>query len=525
VSGGGTAVDITIASGGSGVVSAGGSLVVQGSATDSGTLRNSGTITVSDGATLAISAAALVNSGAIVLLGAGSGATVLIENNVTLSGGGSIALADNGHNAIVDNGSPVTLTNLANKISGAGVIGDVNMTLINRTSGVINGNGTSSALILAATSIANSGVLEGTSPQGLVISGGTVTNAKTIEALGSGTVTIADNISGTTSALILASGGGAEVLLDAVTITSGKLQTLSGGVITNFGDNSNVISGGTIVSGSVIEVTSGGTLTLISGTIGAKATVEATDGATILLSGTVKNSGTLLADSGSLVKITSGAIVSGGIAQVDDGVVEIAGPSNEAVSFVLTGSGGLQLDGLNTTYSGRISGFGGSGHGNKNQFIDFTAIAASGASFTYASGNSSNTSGTLAVTDGIHAASVTLVGTYSSGNFSAGTDSSGHLVITDPWVVSGGLVVSGTNHHHHHDQHPPHPDFHDNATLGYAKTDIDKGGKVLSTSHTANLALFGNYMAASFVSGASYGGTGLPSEGQTTSMILSHPHV
>ncbi len=132
-----------------------------------------------------------------------------------------------------------------------------------------------------------------------------------------------------------------------------------------------------------------------------------------------------------------------------------------------------------------------------------------------------STSGTLIVSDGTHSATVTLVGSYSSGNFSAGTDGSGHLVITDPWVVSGGSSLSGDNH-------PHHPDLDDdgNKTLGYTKADIDNGGTALinNTSHTANLALLGNYMAASFLSGAGYGGTGLSSEGQTTSTILSHPH-
>src|SRR5262249_7458958 len=148
---------------------------------------NSGTVIVNKSAQLALGGTSLLNAGLISLQGAGHviDATLLIENNVTLSGAGSVFLSPTGSGPypIVDNGTSVTLTNLANKISGGGVIGDMNMTLINRTSGVINGNGTSSALILAATSITNSGVLEGSSPQGLVISGGTVTNAKTIEAL------------------------------------------------------------------------------------------------------------------------------------------------------------------------------------------------------------------------------------------------------------------------------------------------------------------------------------------------------
>ena len=158
------------------------------------------------------------------------------------------------------------------------------------------------------------------------------------------------------------------------------------------------------------------------------------------------------------------------------------------VSFLSGGSGGLQLDGTGSAYSGKISGFGGSGHSNHNQSIDFTAISAAGASFTYTSGNTSNTSGTLSVTDGTHSATVVLVGSYSSGNFVSGSDSSGHLLITDPQVVSGGLVLTGT------------------------------------TSHTANLALLGNYMAGSFATTGG-GQAGMLTSGtqQADQPPLTHP--
>ncbi len=42
-------------------------------------------------------------------------------------------------------------------------------------------------------------------------------------------------------------------------------------------------------------------------------------------------------------------------------------------------------------------------------------------------------------------------------------------------------------------------------------------------THTANLALLGNYMAATLVITAGYGGSGLARDQQNTSALLSHP--
>jgi hypothetical protein len=86
--------------------------------------------------------------------------------------------------------------------------------------------------------------------------------------------------------------------------------------------------------------------------------------------------------------------------------------SSENVAFLANGSGGLVLNGLGNAYAGRVSGFGvgSSAHSDHDQFIDFTGVNFVGAAVTYTSANPSNTSGRLTVTDGVHSASVVLVG-------------------------------------------------------------------------------------------------------------------
>src|SRR5262249_31684238 len=172
-----------------------------------------------------------------------------------------------------------------------------------------------------------------------------------------------------------------------------------------------LLSGCTIAAASLLEVTSNATLKLSGGTIGVGAVVETLTGGTVSVTGTVHNSGALFASgSNSRILIASGAVVTGGGARIGDGVGFVTASSSENVAFVARGSGGLILNGLGKAYTGRVSGFGfgSSALSDHDQFIDFTSVSFAGGSFTYTSANPSNTSGTLAVTDGVHSASVLL---------------------------------------------------------------------------------------------------------------------
>jgi len=150
------------------------------------------------------------------------------------------------------------------------------------------------------------------------------------------------------------------------TVASGELLISSGGIATD----------ATIDAGATAVIAGGGTL-------------ETTIGGTAIISGTVVNSGSLFASgSGSLLEIASGTVVSGGVAVVGNGIVDIEGASKENVRFVASGSGGLDL-GDPTAYTGKVAGFGGSSHANHTQFIDLTGVTFSSGvvSETY-SGNS-----------------------------------------------------------------------------------------------------------------------------------------
>jgi hypothetical protein len=97
-------------------------------------------------------------------------------------------------------------------------------------------------------------------------------------------------------------------------------------------------------------------------------------------------------------------VVNGGVALMGDGIVEIAGSSGESVKFLSNGSGGLKIAetvGHTSAFSGRVSGFGASGHSKPEQFIDLVSVAsASVIASSYVSANAANTSGTLFISSG-----------------------------------------------------------------------------------------------------------------------------
>ena len=267
----------------------------------------------------------------------------------------------------------------------------------------------------------NAGLIEGTTSRGVAVGdvSALTTNSGTIAALGTGAfaqILETTVVNSTTKALILASGNGAQISLVDVTISGGTLKSSAGGQITAF--NGSTLSGVTIAALSFLIDINGSILTLKSGTIGAGAIIE-TSGGTAIVSGTVTNGGTLFASAaGDLIEIASGAVVNGGVAQIGNGIVDIAGSSGESVKFLSNGSGGLQIAdtvGHTSAFSGRVSGFGGSGHSNQAQFIDLVSVTSAGAiTSSYVSANAGNTSGTLFISSGgTMVAAIKMIGTYS----------------------------------------------------------------------------------------------------------------
>ena len=470
------------------------------------TIAGGSLVKITDGATLTISGT-INNSGAIeVDPVAVSGALLVGSSSATLQGGGRVIMG--GNDAFIRAvSSGATLINVKNTISGAGTIGagDGHLTLVNSSG--INANSGSLLTISTGNAVANAGILEAMSSGRLVIAD-SVNNAKLIEALGSGAKVTIENGSvirnTTASAVIVASGKGAQVELDGATISGGLVEAMSGSTA--------------IVSG---------------GTVGASATVETLTGGTAIVNGVVANTGTFIASgAGSLLEITGGAVVSGGTVKVGNGIVDVLSGGTADIVFQSNGSGGLEIADTNanpSAFTGTVSGFGGVNHANHVQFIDLVSVtsAAHTISFSY---TSSAGSGTLTVSSGgAVVASIELIGTYSSGNFHVTAGPGGTVKITDPTVANGGSVNAGQApiFDAHRGIDLPDIAFGAHTTLAYTENAAGTGGTLTVSDgrHTAAIALLGNYMAGSFVAVADGHGGTLITEGQPEQPLVAHPRA
>jgi trimeric autotransporter adhesin len=332
--------------------------------------------------------------------------------------------------------------------------------------------------------------------------------------------------------------------------------TIAGGTLVDIVSGADVQLSGTIGSGALIEVTGSALLNLLSvansGTVlardcGSKIVIApgaVVPGGAIVAQGSgseveiadsaIVSGGTLLASGlGSLIEIVSGAVVSGGIAQIGNGIVEIAGSSGENVQFLSTGSGGLKIAdtvGHTSAFSGRVSGFGGSGHSNHAQFTDLVSVTSAGViTSSYVSANGVNTSGTLFISSGgTMVAAIKMVGSYSVGDFHITSGAGGTVAITDPAVPNGGSVAPGPAHNFPQGGVDlPNIAFGAQTTLAYAENAHGTGGTLTVSDgrHAASIAILGNYIAGSFLIAADGHGGTLISEIQQTEQkpLLAHP--
>jgi hypothetical protein len=162
-------------------------------------IDNAGSIGIGDGATLPLSGM-VNNTGTIALNSTGNETDLqIIQHGVTLQGGGRVILSDSSENVISGTDPHVTLTNVDNTISGAGHLGNGQLTLINDGTIIADGN---NALVIdtGANVITNSGTLQSTGTGGLVIYSD-VSNSGLLWADG-GNVTVHGNVSGSGSAII-----------------------------------------------------------------------------------------------------------------------------------------------------------------------------------------------------------------------------------------------------------------------------------------------------------------------------------
>ncbi|AZE15901.1 T1SS secreted agglutinin RTX [Pseudomonas chlororaphis subsp. aureofaciens] len=130
--------------------------------------HNSGTLTISDGAIMPFGGG-LHNSGTIELGSAGNETSLeILFRGATLTGGGQVLLSDNAQNVIFGGSADTVLTNVDNRISGAGQLGAGQMILAN--AGLILASGMNSLVLDTGThTISNSGVLESTGTGGMTV--------------------------------------------------------------------------------------------------------------------------------------------------------------------------------------------------------------------------------------------------------------------------------------------------------------------------------------------------------------------
>jgi hypothetical protein len=94
-------------------------------------------LTIANGIVLNVFGSSINNAGTITLGSTGNFTELVLQGNVTLSGGGAVTMTNNANNFIFGATGADTLTN-QETISGAGHIGNGQMTLVN--SGTINAN-------------------------------------------------------------------------------------------------------------------------------------------------------------------------------------------------------------------------------------------------------------------------------------------------------------------------------------------------------------------------------------------------
>jgi len=131
---------------------------------------------------------------------------------------------------------------------------------------------------------------------------------------------------------------------------------------------------------------------------------------------TVSAGGFLVISSGGTV---NRATIAGATMEIQSGALAGANPITYA------GGGALILD-ASANFGGMIADF------TEGDFLDLKDIAfGSSTSMSFVEAGS-NLSGTLTVTDGSHTAHLTLVGSYTPGQFTSASDGHGGTVVTDP---------------------------------------------------------------------------------------------
>jgi hypothetical protein len=150
---------------------------------------NSGTMSVGDGAILPLGGT-VQNTGVIAINSTGDESDLEIQvRGVTLTGGGQVTLSDNSQNVVFGGDASAVLDNFDNTISGAGQLGQGQLTLHNE--GTIAATRTNALVIdTGANAVVNTGTLQASGAGGLVVDSA-VTGAGKAQIAGSSSIEFA----------------------------------------------------------------------------------------------------------------------------------------------------------------------------------------------------------------------------------------------------------------------------------------------------------------------------------------------
>ncbi len=297
----------TLATSGTGVIQNVSVSTLDGTAGN--TVTNTGHVQVDDNTRLNIQGV-INNTGSITLNSAGNSTDLEITGGAAkLQGGGQLVLNDHASNLVFGATASAVLTNVNNTISGAGQLGDNQLTLINQAT--INATGGNALVVSTGQGgpVQNTGLMEATNTGGLTILNTTV-----------------DNTGNSNAGQIVANGG--NVLLSGGTIRGGTITTPSGDVQTS--------GGGNHLDGSAAGAP-----------LNNAGTVAVTDNTNLALEGTINNTGTIaLRSAGNttdLIANSATVTLTGGgqVTMNDHGSNRIYGASASNV-----------LDNVNNTISG-----------------------------------------------------------------------------------------------------------------------------------------------------------------------------
>jgi trimeric autotransporter adhesin len=266
----------------------------------------------------------------------------------------------------------------------------------------------------AISTTVNSGAID----DNRAVESGTHVNSGGLDAVASGALAIGTVVSGAAAELLVKSG-----------------STASGAILS--GGGFDVVSAGGITVSTTIS--NGG----IEDDFGLTSATRISSGGMQIVDVGGTASGSIVMSGGVEVVISGGTV---GATTISGGFMEVrSGGTVGASTITFSGGGILQLDDCRH-FGGLVAGFA------LPDLLDLRDIPfTSGVtSFSYASGNVGNTSGTLTVTSGGLSANITLIGQYMASQFHVQNDGAGGTTVTDPPVATAtdSNPIAPVNTHH-----------------------------------------------------------------------------